>query len=819
MLISPFPQSPKPWDRRVDAAVCMALAALVFAVFAPLFFAGASLEDSAASTASLYPTGSRSPSAGRIDVNRVLDPGAAAWQTEPEFALEHRIVVDERALPLWNPYSGYGMPLLANMQSQPLSPLAWPIVAFDGAGAYDLWIVSRFVVGAVLMYAFCRRFFGRLASFGGGVAYGFCGYFMLYFAVPEISVLVVSPGLLLAIEAYARRRSVGAWVGIALAVATIVAGGMPESAFLIFSFGAIYAVVRVARLARSARGALRSALAMGSGALLGLGLSAVVVFPFLEYLGQAQSGHGTLAANGLRAAPFSLRALAAYVAPLLQGPPYNDIFNGFRAPTTLIRGFFGPAVAALALAASFDLRRGARDARDFPRAFISLTVLALFLKHYGAPGIQQLGGLPILRQITLMKYDEAIVALCVSMLCAYSIDRLSNEASFFKPLFFAIASIGGVLVAVLLGDRGAALASAPAQIGYFDRSLAFALGILMLLLEIAVVHDFRKRGRAYAAAAAVAVVTASAVCSYVVPLYYVVDRSAPRAASALLGAPYIDRARALLADGRRIFSPDRVLFPEWSAAFALPDVRAVDAIFDERYRPFLAAFPKAAAWDDMFIGSPDIDFAAPAVRHWLELSAIGAVVTQATLTPAAHIAGNPHFTLAYHDDAVDLYRAHDTLAMVSAFSRVAYAASDDDALARVSRPTFDPLTTLIVRADPATMPKFVRPARFIAGRIDPGTTTSVRAEIALPRPEMVLDAATDYPGWNAYVDGARTRIYRANYLFRAIVVPAGRHHIEFRYEPSSVADGLVTSAASLGILVAVAVTCLVRTRRMPTPRV
>jgi hypothetical protein len=90
----------------------------------------------------------------------------------------------------------------------------------------------------------------------------------------------------------------------------------------------------------------------------------------------------------------------------------------------------------------------------------------------------------------------------------------------------------------------------------------------------------------------------------------------------------------------------------------------------------------------------------------------------------------------------------------------------------------------------------------------------VFTEYAPDRVELKVRAASSailvvsdlcYPGWTAEVDGQRAPILRANYLMRAVPVPAGEHTVRFTYAPASFRNGAVASACGglifIGLLV------------------
>jgi hypothetical protein len=90
---------------------------------------------------------------------------------------------------------------------------------------------------------------------------------------------------------------------------------------------------------------------------------------------------------------------------------------------------------------------------------------------------------------------------------------------------------------------------------------------------------------------------------------------------------------------------------------------------------------------------------------------------------------------------------------------------------------------------------------------------SISIQTEGPAASLLVISQTYYPAWRAYVDGQPTKIWRANYAFQAIEVPAGRHQIRMAYEDTRLLAGAVISG--LGLLACAGLWW--RARLHPTP--
>ena len=133
---------------------------------------------------------------------------------------------------------------------------------------------------------------------------------------------------------------------------------------------------------------------------------------------------------------------------------------------------------------------------------------------------------------------------------------------------------------------------------------------------------------------------------------------------------------------------------------------------------------------------------------------------------------------------------------------------EEDVASRFKSKEFDPAQEVILEEEPKS---YIVPSisYIVKTKYDVRTTNDEKVEIVKYTPnEVVIKAVVNspkflvlsdsyYPGWKAYVDGTREKIYVANYALRAVYLNAGEHAVRFVFDPLSFKLGASLSITTL----------------------
>ncbi len=159
------------------------------------------------------------------------------------------------------------------------------------------------------------------------------------------------------------------------------------------------------------------------------------------------------------------------------------------------------------------------------------------------------------------------------------------------------------------------------------------------------------------------------------------------------------------------------------------------------------------------------------------------------------LAKDGRFRLAHSGD-VKVYEYVDALPRAFVVPKAVSAASDDEALAFMQNPDFDPSKTVVIQETtlPATRDELQITNYEL--RFTDYTPEHIEMEVKADGDGYLVLTDAWYPGWAATVDGKPVDIVRANVYFRAVPIEAGEHRVEFRYEPQALRVGAFISAVA-----------------------
>jgi hypothetical protein len=121
--------------------------------------------------------------------------------------------------------------------------------------------------------------------------------------------------------------------------------------------------------------------------------------------------------------------------------------------------------------------------------------------------------------------------------------------------------------------------------------------------------------------------------------------------------------------------------------------------------------------------------------------------------------------------------------------------ADFEELIRIGWPNVDPRQTVLLQHAPAGFSRPKTAAAAGRARLLHYANTEVVVGVDAPAGGILLLNDVWHPWWRAHVDNSEAEILKANVIFRAVVVPAGSHIVQFSFHP--IAGALTELAAKV----------------------
>ena len=755
------------WSRRrPDAAAALALFALPFLLLGRALWPGRVLSP-ADSLLTVPPWSSLSPGlvAGNTaltDVTVALHPFLLyGWQ---EIARGH--------FPLWNPYAFAGVPFFANPNTALLFPLTALGYVLPAALALTLMSILKLSVAGLGMYWFLRGLpIAPLPAFTGAVAFMLSGQLIVWLQYTVGTTVIFLPLLFGVVERLRADPSRRWAAALAAGVALDVFAGYPQGAFLGVAAATAWALYRT----EWSRAGLRFLLWYVAGVTLGLGLAAVQILPFIEYLRESAVLAYRTEWLPLLALPY--RAALTFLIPYYYGSPTGRDYWGdwnFNEMAASV-GLLPLLVLPVALIAGWR--------RPGTRFFLGLAGLAA-AGQYGIPLISQaLAAVPGLSLVVNLRLG-LLVAFPLCALCAIGLDALAaGEGGASRGSARAVKAWCIALIAiafVMLADDYATLMRVSLKVSPLAQ-YAFFLALMTAgaLAVLALLRRGDPSGRLGWILLGVELASA-------LPLAV----SANPATDARWLYPAPPAVRHLQRESGR--SPDRILLEaNVPMLYGLADVSGYDGMTPARIERLIR--PRRAVNLQSLTGNSYIGPGAVLASPLVDLLGVRRVV----VPPASAIA-DPRFALEYLGSDARVYRNEGALPRAFLVGR-ARCVEDDEAARLVARAAFDFREEVLLAE--CVQPEPTGPVARGAGveiRSYAPERVVIRATAGAPAYLLLTDAW--FPGWRVWVDGAERPLYRADYAFRAVWLDRGAHEVEFRYLPASFRWGLTVSALAAVVL-------------------
>lgn len=704
-------------------------------------------------------------------------------------------------LPLWNPHQACGYPLIGMIQVAIFYPLNLILYTLPSAINWDILILVRLFLAGLFTFWLMKSFkFRNAPSLTAAIIFMLSGpMVLLQYWTTNVDILL--PLLLLCLEKFIRKTNAKTCSLLGLVIGLTILGGHPEHIFLVNIYGIIFFVFRMFSLKKwnlcfrrdssravldtdksqlvptNTKKGLRPVLFLIFAYILGAGISAIALFPFIQnFLTEFWHGHPSTA--GLLMEEQRERIITLILPHFFQKAPitFQWVFAGWWG------GYIGLLPFALAFLGLFNRHKKGLG------VFFGTMAFVIIAKEYGMPIINWLGYLPFFNLVRYAIHTPPLAAFSIAVLAGMGMRAILARKKLFVPAVLFSATV------VILTAINLFIVKNASHIQFSINASIFAITILIGFLIILWLNEKRIISKK--------IIGVLLIAAVFLELFSYIHRERPNRFDSFAKVPYIELLKTTKAPIRS-YGNFWAFYPNTATGFGVDDLGFFMGLAPKRFVHFVNEILSPNLFQD--------NFRSPALRslpmigreEYLDMLNVKYIIRpsdQRFIKPFAHFGNYTQNFKKVYSREVEIFQRPNTFPRAFMIHHAIAENDPDTTLTLLKDLRYKLNQTAIINASSHSeiLKNLTKPAvNFNQIKFKSYTPNHVEINVTNKQQGLLVLSDAYHPDWKAYIDGKETQIYQTNYLLRSVFLPKGTHNIVFKFHPFWFYTGIVASAISL----------------------
>lgn len=690
-------------------------------------------------------------------------------------------------LPFWNPYNFSGNPQAANFQTAVFYPLNLLYLIFSFNLSWTILIILQPLLSGVFMFLFLNRGLklSKEAAVLGGLSFGFSSYMVAWMEYANIgNTFMWLPLILLLVKRLSNKLSAISFVLLTLVFALSILGGYIQGFFYVFAVSVCYLFFVV--FTESKKQKLKKILLFFISFFISLMLTSFQTLLTYQIFQQSTRGN------------YTLSQIQNSLLPILYPITFffADFFGNQSTRNYWIGGTYIERVMYIGVAFSFFIFYAVKKIKAKEKLFFAIFALISLVITVNLPFVKYLYliPLPVISTTVPTRELSVFIFLCV-VLGSMGINHWQKTKEKSKlPVIFL-----GFFVLVVLGEIFSYV------LGLFPQEnfrVTLRNSILPFTLAMLTVFTFylKKYNKKVALTTLFLIV--------VLDLSYFFNKITPFSPQALVypETPVVKFLKQNAGINR---------FWGYGSGYISPNFQSVDKTYSPegndplhilRYGELLSSskdgkLPKILPRPDANIagGFGKEDLKSNFYRkRILDLLGVKYILHKENTVPDLETFPQEKYSLVWQNFPWQIYENRGALPRFFLANDYIIKTNKNDILNSIYNKNLDLRKTLILEEEPQ-----IKVDKLAKGKVELISYLPNKVEFKTKISGNTLLFLSDnyFPGWEVKIDGKEWHLQRADYTFRVVAVPEGKHLITMKYNPQLFYLGLKIAVFGLVLLI------------------